>query len=188
MTSDNLLTSEEFEELIDMAKGKNEYSFCFVSNPILGRIALPHGEIDSDKKVGYGYEHIVYGRATKDNLKVDCIAGLLIRTLEILKSATEENISLALKDRRKLIEKDNIKIILSQKKILDKNIWVVTSYPLFEKGKCTIKKETLDFLSTVNATEEYAQYYSSFRDIVGALVSNIMITKNKKIVNGGQEI
>ena len=188
MKSDNLLTDNEFEELIDMAKSKNAYSFCFVSNPILGRIALPHGEIDSKEKVGFGYEHIVYGRTIKDNLKVDCITGLIIRTLEILKSATEENISLALKDRRKLVEKNDIKIILSQKRILDSNIWVVTSYPIFERGKSTIKKETLDFLSTVNATKEYAQYYSCFRNIVGALVSNIIIEKNKQNVNGGQEI
>lgn len=185
MTKDNLLTEEEFEELIEMAKSKNEYSFCFVSNPILGRIVLPHGERDSDKKVGYGYEHIVYGRATKDNLKVDCIAGLLIRTLEILKSATEENISKTLKNKRKVVEEKDIKIVLSQKKIFNDNIWVITSYPLFEKGQNKIKKETLDFLSTVNATEEYAQYYSYFRDIVGALVSSINITKNKQIVNGG---
>ena len=67
-------------------------------------------------------------------------------------------------------------------------MWTITSYPLFEKDTKAIKKETLDFLSTVNATEEYTQYYSSFRNIVGALVSNIIITKNKQNVNGGQEI
>ena len=188
MKSDNLLTDNEFEELIDMAKSKNAYSFCFVSNPILGRIALPHGEIDNKEKVGFGYEHIVYGRTVKDNLKVDCITGLIIRTLEILKSATEENISQTLKNKRKVVEENDIKIVLSQKKIFDSDVWVITSYPLFEKGQNKIKKETLDFLSTVNATEEYAQYYSYFRNIVGALVSNIIITKNKQNVNGGQEI
>ena len=188
MKSDNLLTDNEFEELIDMAKSKNKYTAVSIKNPILGEIVLPHGRIDNETKRGYGYEHLVYERLFKDNLNNDEIAGLIIRTLEVLKTASEDNV-LKLKTRKNriIIEKNEIRIALAKERFMDSDMWIITSYPLFEDKTKTIKKEALVSLRTAHATKGYAQHYSFFRNAVGALTSRFIIEKNKQNVNGGQK-
>lgn len=171
------LTNEELNELIEMAKSKNRHTSCSVYNKALGEIVLPHGRVDSDKNIGYGYEHIVYGRCVKDKLLNNEIGALIIKTLEMLKNATKDDIKEATIKNRVLVEKDGRSVILSKERFLGNDIWILSSYPLFKKGTNYIKQEAKASLYTVNAVQEYAQYYSSFCNIVGALTSRLIISK-----------
>lgn len=187
--NDSKLTNEEFEELIDMAKSRSKTTAVSIFNPLLGEILLPHGKRDTKDKMGFGYEHIVCGRLFKDNQSNDEIASLIVKMLEILKSANGKEIKKENGTReRMLVEKDGIRVVLSKEKLFEYDVWVLTGYPMFEQGTKTIKEVAKASLRTVIATKEYAQYYSYFRSIVGALTTDLIIEKNKQNVNGGQEI
>lgn len=155
-----------------MALSTNDkFASCIIQNKELGEIVLFQGQHHIDTNSGYGYKHIVYNRFVKDKLPTNEIAGLIVRQLEILKSAKKEDISYAKKGDKALVEENGVRVVLCQKEFFDTKLWVITSYPVFKKGTKEIEKEVKAYIGSVNDTDEYAKYYSYFRSIVGALTS-----------------
>lgn len=71
-----------------------------------------------------------------------------------------------------------LKVALSKEKFYTKDLWVVSSFPLYKEKTKEIKSEIKDTIATVNADYNYTPLYSSIHKEVGALISNLNISKN----------
>lgn len=174
-----VLSLKEQEDFLDMMDSKNEFSFLLIKNNILSEVIFSHGKINTKKQNGYGYEHIVQQRYKQ--FTIDEICSFLIFSVECIKKTTLQDIDygaeIEKQSKRIYINKDGLRIVLSQNQLFDKNFWVVTSFPIVENEK--ISKKIEDAIKTVNASNDYKLLLSFIRKEVGALIfSKLNINKN----------
>ncbi|MCQ2796226.1 MAG: hypothetical protein MJ213_02805 [Bacilli bacterium] len=173
-----MISKNELKKINELLEKQKEENYILFRNKVLNEIAIPYGTFGDIRnkdfpKGGYGIEHIIEGRHEKNNMDALLISKVLICVLE----ATKVGKIIKLTDFKCTLEYRGVRVVLVKDHRFSTNQWVLTGFPELKKGQ--LKKETIDFISSVSERYEYLPEFSHFQTLVVAIVSSIDIVREK---------